>query len=246
MKARCGLTFILSPTEKTSASTTDDSQEDFSESRPVSVPVRRASRHSFPKPLLSHTIKHYNSMSARSGSGGSTGHNDDDWKNIANEKERRKVQNRNAQRRHRSKKRYEEEEKTRIADNQYVAGSSYKTPGPEDLGNEDPTGLPWGSVSLRPVFEGGKGKEKQSQYSSREGSSAPSKTSSSRGLWHPYAYPSLPSAHLGLQLPQRWATRQPALDMMPRGRRSSPKARSESDPGLGDRDNEHEEQNDEG
>ena len=100
MKARCGLTFILSPTEKTSASTTDDSQEDFSESRPVSVPVRRASRHSFPKPLLSHTIKHYNSMSARSGSGGSTGHNDDDWKNIANEKERRKVQNRNAQRRH--------------------------------------------------------------------------------------------------------------------------------------------------
>ena len=80
-----------------------------------------------------------------------------------------------------SKKRHEEEEKTRIADNQYVAGSSYKTPGPEDLGNEDPTGLPWGSVSLRPVFEGGKGKEKQSQYSSREASSTPSKTSSSRG-----------------------------------------------------------------
>ena len=38
-------------------------------------------------------------MSARSGSG-SSGYNDDDWKNISNEKERRKVQNRNAQRRH--------------------------------------------------------------------------------------------------------------------------------------------------
>ena len=80
-----------------------------------------------------------------------------------------------------SKKRHEEEEKGRIADNQFVAGSSYKTPGPEDLGNEDPAGLPWGSVSLRQVFERGKSKDKQSHFSSREGSATPSKTSSSRG-----------------------------------------------------------------
>ena len=100
MKARYGLAFILSPTEQTSATTAGDSHKDFSASRLVSVPgVRRASRHSFPKPLLSQSTKHYNIMSARSGSG-SSGYNDDDWKNISNEKERRKVQNRNAQRRH--------------------------------------------------------------------------------------------------------------------------------------------------
>ncbi|KAI4151868.1 MAG: hypothetical protein LQ340_003239 [Diploschistes diacapsis] len=118
-------------------------------------------------------------MSAGS-AGGCEGNEDGDWKNIANPTERRKAQNRNAQRRHRSKKRHEEEEKLRVAQNQSAAGSSYKAPGPEDLGNEDPTGLPWGSVSLRQVFDGGKGKSTQSPHPPKEGFATPSRSNNSK------------------------------------------------------------------
>jgi hypothetical protein len=64
-----------------------------------------------------------------------------------------------------------------IAGNKSQAGSAYKAPSSSDIASDDPNGLPWGSVPLKGVF-GGKSSDKKS-YSSREGSAAPSKASSS-------------------------------------------------------------------
>ena len=66
----------------------------------------------------------------------------------------------------------QKEDEARIAENQHAAGSAYAAPNPTDLArNANPSGLPWGSVSLEHVVEAGKAKEKQSQQASREGSS---------------------------------------------------------------------------
>ena len=80
-----------------------------------------------------------------------------------------------------SKRRREDEEKARIAENQQAAGSAYTAPSAEDLESSEPTGLPWGSVSIKHVFEAGKAREKQSQHASREGSVVMSQGASSRG-----------------------------------------------------------------
>lgn len=66
-----------------------------------------------------------------------------------------------------------------IASNQHAAGSSYKAPTSDDLGSDNPTGLPWGSVPLKGLF-GEKSKDKKSLQSSREASAgSPGKSSSS-------------------------------------------------------------------
>ena len=71
------------------------------------------------------------------------------------------------------KQRYEEEERRRIANQAHAAGSSYAAPDPDELEGQDPSGLPWGSVPLKQVFQAGKAaSQQQSQQTSREGSSA--------------------------------------------------------------------------
>ena len=69
-----------------------------------------------------------------------------------------------------SKQRRDDEERARIADNQHAAGSSYTAPNPDELEGNDPSGLPWGSVPIKQVFEAGKARQQQSQQTSREGS----------------------------------------------------------------------------
>lgn len=65
------------------------------------------------------------------------------------------------------------EEKTRIVANQQAAGASYTPPEPGDLGpDEDPAGLPWGSLSMRHVVETGNAKERESRRASREASAS--------------------------------------------------------------------------
>ncbi|MCJ1471885.1 hypothetical protein MMC13_000526 [Lambiella insularis] len=98
----------------------------------------------------------------------------EDWRNIVDQSERRKIQNRLAQRKYRDKEKRKREDDARIAENQQAAGSAYAAPNPKDLApNANPTGLPWGSVSIKHVYEAGKAKEK-AQQASREGSATPS------------------------------------------------------------------------
>ena len=73
-----------------------------------------------------------------------------------------------------------------IAANQAAAGSAYAHPEAEDLEpNADPAGLPWGSVSLKHVFEAGKAKEKGSQRDSSRHSQRTSREPSTGRLQRP-------------------------------------------------------------
>ncbi|MCJ1317484.1 hypothetical protein MMC15_002809 [Xylographa vitiligo] len=114
-------------------------------------------------------------MSGSQQSGEGSGSQGEDWRNIADQTERRKIQNRLAQRKYREKEKRKREDDARIAENQQAAGSAYAAPNARDLApNANPAGLPWGSVSIKHVLEAGKAKEQREQQASREGSAAPS------------------------------------------------------------------------
>ncbi|MCJ1484558.1 mediator complex subunit [Schaereria dolodes] len=96
---------------------------------------------------------------------------DEDWKGITDQTERRKIQNRIAQRKFREKSKRQRDDEARIAENQNAAGSAYAAPDARDLAaNSNPNGLPWGSVSMQYVVDAGRIREERSQYASREGS----------------------------------------------------------------------------
>ncbi|KAF1838700.1 hypothetical protein BDW02DRAFT_488596 [Decorospora gaudefroyi] len=97
--------------------------------------------------------------------------NADDWSNAQSSTERRKIQNKLAQRRFREKIKDQREETEREVENQRKAGSSYASPEPESIDTSQTlSGLPWGGISMKHIVEKGKIKEQSSQQSSRENS----------------------------------------------------------------------------
>lgn len=95
----------------------------------------------------------------------------DEWSEVKDPGERRKIQNKLAQRRFRDKVREQKEDTEREMENQRRAGSSYTSPEPGDMDQgSELSGLPWGGLSMRHIVETGKSKEQSSQRSSRENS----------------------------------------------------------------------------
>lgn len=132
-------------------------------------------------------------MSTRGGSSSSSGRDQsrsksDEWSEVKDPNERRKIQNKLAQRRFRThspiyegmdiltcpvgdKVREQKEEQEREVENQRRAGSSYTSPDPENIDQtRNLSGLPWGGISMKHIVETGKTREEKSQRSSRESS----------------------------------------------------------------------------
>ncbi|KAF2810163.1 uncharacterized protein BDZ99DRAFT_358008, partial [Mytilinidion resinicola] len=133
--------------------------------------------------------------------------NGDEWSDVKDPNERRKIQNKLAQRRFRDKVREQKEDAEREGENQRRAGSAYASPEPGDLDpGRELSGLPWGGISMRHIVETGKTKEQHSQQSSRENSvyAAASRTGGS-------------SRRLGLRLTDQFARGYPAWRYFPYG-----------------------------
>ncbi|KAK3944165.1 hypothetical protein QBC46DRAFT_337896 [Diplogelasinospora grovesii] len=143
--------------------------------------------------MPSRSSRHHSSSPGSKGSKSSSKTKTDDWNEVTDPEERRRIQNRIAQRKFREKAREQKDRAQRDAQNQQYAGSSYHIPGPDEITNDgaDLSGLPWGSLSMRHVVARGHASASQqgNNSSSRRESSDPSAASPSRPDLDTSSYP---------------------------------------------------------
>lgn len=126
-----------------------------------------------------HHHHHHSSSSSskKHGSSSSSKHQSkgDDWSEVTEPEERRRIQNRIAQRKFREKAREQKEREERESRNEQLAGSSYQVPVPEDFMSPEGggeygdylSGVPWGGVSIQHMVA--MGHESESRRGSRRG-----------------------------------------------------------------------------
>ncbi|KAI0408189.1 hypothetical protein F4802DRAFT_456157 [Xylaria palmicola] len=106
---------------------------------------------------LSSKHTHHDSGSKKHSSKSKGKAKNDNWTEVTEPEERRRIQNRIAQRKFREKQKEHKERAERDERNQEHAGCVYEVRDAEDhgSGHDDLSGLPWGSIPIKPIVRVG-------------------------------------------------------------------------------------------